>query len=57
MTNSMTEIPLSKAPGNFFDQDEWAEYVAHFDTEDRAHAPEQPTWHRFFLVEGPDEAG
>jgi hypothetical protein len=23
---------------------------------DRSHAPEQPTWHRFFLVEGPDEA-
>ena len=36
MTNSMTEIPLSKAPRNFFDQDKWAEYVAHFDTEEIA---------------------
>src|ERR1700682_5076949 len=36
MTNSMTEIPLSKASRNIFDQDEWAEYVAHFDAEEIA---------------------
>jgi hypothetical protein len=30
------EIQLSKAPRIFFDQDKWAEYVAHFDTEEIA---------------------
>jgi hypothetical protein len=36
MTNSTMEIQLSKAPRIFFDQDKWAEYVAHFDTEEIA---------------------
>jgi hypothetical protein len=36
MTNSKMEIELSKAPRIFFDQDKWAEYVAHFDTEEIA---------------------
>jgi hypothetical protein len=36
MANSTMEIQLSKAPRIFFDQYKWAEYVAHFDTEEIA---------------------
>jgi hypothetical protein len=36
MANSTMEIQLSKAPRIFFDQHKWAEYVAHFDTEEIA---------------------